>query len=73
MDSMPAEIDEATRQLTRMQIESQALSRETSAESRQRLGELKREIADREESVNALKSRWQAEKDSLGQLKPLKE
>ncbi len=73
LDSMPAEIDEANRQLTRMQIESQALSRETSGDSKQRLGELKREIADREESVNALKSRWQAEKDSLGQLKPLKE
>ncbi len=72
LDSMPAEIDEANRQLTRMQIESQALSRETSGDSKQRLGELKREIADREESVNALKSRWQAEKESLGQLKPLK-
>src|SRR3984885_14491341 len=72
LDSMPAEIDEANRQLTRMQIESQALSRETSGDSKQRLGELKREIADREESVNALKSRWQAEKDSLRPLKPLK-
>ncbi len=72
LDSMPAEIDEANRQLTRMQIEAQALSRETSGDSKQRLGELKREIADREESVNALKSRWQAEKESLGQLKPLK-
>ncbi|HEV3303013.1 MAG TPA: AAA family ATPase, partial [Planctomycetaceae bacterium] len=73
LDSMPAEIDEANRQLTRMQIEAQALARETSSESKQRLGELKREIADREEEVNALKSRWQAEKESLGQLKPLKE
>ncbi len=56
MDSMPVEIDEATRQLTRMQIEAAALARETSAESRQRLEELKREIADREEEVNALKT-----------------
>jgi ATP-dependent Clp protease ATP-binding subunit ClpB len=73
LDSMPAEIDEANRQLTRMQIEAQALTREKSGDSKQRLGELKREIADREEEVNALKSRWQAEKESLGQLKPLKE
>jgi ATP-dependent Clp protease ATP-binding subunit ClpB len=73
LDSMPAEIDEANRQLTRMQIEAQALTRETSSESKQRLGELKREIADREEEVNALKGRWQAEKESLSQLKPLKE
>jgi ATP-dependent Clp protease ATP-binding subunit ClpB len=73
IDSMPVEIDEATRQLTRMQIESQALARETSAESRERLEELKREIADREESVSALKSRWQAEKDALSKVQPLKE
>src|SRR5580704_8093463 len=65
MDSMPVEIDEATRQLTRMQIEAAALDREKSPESRQRLEELKREIADREEEVNALKTRWQTEKDSL--------
>src|SRR6202451_3275463 len=69
MDSMPAEIDEATRQLTRMQIEAAALDRETSAESRQRLEELKREIADREEEVNALKTRWQTEKDSLSKVR----
>jgi ATP-dependent Clp protease ATP-binding subunit ClpB len=73
LDSMPAEIDEANRQLTRMQIEAQALSREKSSESKERLGELKREIADREEQVNALKSRWQNEKEALSQLKPLKE
>jgi len=73
MDSMPAEIDEATRQLTRMQIEAAALTRETSAESRQRLDELKREIADREEEVNALKTRWQTEKDGLSKVRPLKE
>jgi ATP-dependent Clp protease ATP-binding subunit ClpB len=73
MDSMPVEIDEATRQLTRMQIEAAALARETSSESRQRLEELKREIADREEVVNALKTRWQTEKDSLSKVRPLKE
>jgi ATP-dependent Clp protease ATP-binding subunit ClpB len=73
IDSMPAEIDEETRQLTRMQIEAQALSLEKSPESRQRLEELKREIADREERVMALKSRWQIEKDALSRLRPLKE
>lgn len=73
IDSMPAEIDEATRQLTRMQIESQALARETSSDSKQRLDELKRQIADREEEVNSLKARWQSEKESLSQLQPLKE
>jgi len=73
IDSMPAEIDEATRQLTRMQIEATALAKETSAESRQRLDELKKQIADREEDVNSLKTRWENEKVELSQLQPLKE
>jgi ATP-dependent Clp protease ATP-binding subunit ClpB len=73
IDSMPAEIDEATRQLTRMQIEATALARETSADSKQRLDELKRQIADREEEVNALKARWESEKQALGQRQPLTE
>jgi ATP-dependent Clp protease ATP-binding subunit ClpB len=73
IDSMPVEIDEATRQLTRMQIEATALANEKSAESRERLDDLRRAIADREESVNQLKARWQAEKEALARLRPLQE
>jgi ATP-dependent Clp protease ATP-binding subunit ClpB len=73
IDSMPVEIDEATRQLTRMQIEAAALSTEKSAESRERLATLKKEIAEREERVTSLKAKWQAEKDVLSGLKPLQE
>ncbi len=73
IDSMPVEIDEATRTLTRMQIEAAALATEKSSESRDRHEQLKREIADREEKVNALKGRWQAEKEVLSGLKPLQE
>lgn len=73
IDSMPAEIDEATRQLTRMQIEAAALEKETSEDSRERLQELKRQIAEREESTNQLKARWEAEKAALSGIKPLKE
>jgi ATP-dependent Clp protease ATP-binding subunit ClpB len=73
IDSMPVEIDEATRQLTRMQIEATALANEKSAESRERLAELRRAIADREEAVNQLKARWQAEKEALSRLRPLQE
>ena len=73
IDSMPTEIDEATRQLTRMQIEATALATEKSPDSRERLDDLRRVIADREESVNQLKTRWQVEKDALSRLRPLKE
>ena len=73
IDSMPAEIDEATRQLTRMQIEAAALERETSDDSRERLSELRRQIAENEESTNQLKVKWEAEKAAISGLKPLKE
>ncbi len=73
MDSMPAEIDEATRNLTRLQIEAAALASEPSADSKARLQDLRKQIADREESVNALKTRWQVEKEALTGIRPLKE
>ncbi len=73
MDSMPVEIDEATRQLTRLQIEAAALAKESTADSQTRLQHLRKEIAEREESVKALKARWEAEKSALSGLRPLKE
>ena len=73
IDSMPIEIDEATRNLTRMQIEAAALATEKSSESRERYEQLKKEIADREEKVNALKGKWLAEKEILSGFKPLQE
>ncbi|MGV2340253.1 MAG UNVERIFIED_CONTAM: AAA family ATPase [Planctomycetaceae bacterium] len=73
IDSMPVEIDEATRQLTRMQIEAAALEKEASDDSRERLQELRRQIAEREETTSQLKARWEAEKSALSGIKPLKE
>ncbi|MCR9197440.1 MAG: ATP-dependent chaperone ClpB [Planctomycetaceae bacterium] len=73
IDSMPAEIDEATRTLTRMQIEAAALEKETSDDSKERLAELRRQIAENEESTNQLKAKWEVEKAAISGLKPLKE
>ncbi len=73
MDSMPVEIDEATRQLTRMQIEAAALGKEAGADNQSRLQTLRKEIAEREDSVKALKARWEAEKSALSGLRPLQE
>ncbi len=73
IDSMPAEIDEATRTLTRMQIEAAALEQETSGDSKERLADLRRQIAENEESTNQLKAQWEAEKAAISGLKPLRE
>jgi ATP-dependent Clp protease ATP-binding subunit ClpB len=73
IDSMPAEIDEATRLLTRLQIEAAALEKETSDDSRERLQDLRRQIAEREATTSQLKARWELEKTALSGIKPLKE
>ena len=73
IDSMPVEIDEATRDLTRMQIEAAALATESSDDSKQRHEELQREIAERSEEVDRLKAKWQNEKEVLSDYKPLQE
>ncbi len=73
IDSMPADIDEATRHLTRMQIEAAALERETGDDAVQRLADLRREIADRQEEVSALKAQWESEKSLLTSIQPIRE
>jgi ATP-dependent Clp protease ATP-binding subunit ClpB len=73
IDSMPVEIDEATRQLTRLQIEATALRKETDAASRDRLARIEREIAENTERISELKARWQSEKQVLGRVQPLKQ
>jgi ATP-dependent Clp protease ATP-binding subunit ClpB len=73
IDSMPAEIDEATRQLTRLQIEATALEQEAAPETKERLAGLRKQIADREEEVRRLKTKWQAEKEVISNVRPLKE
>ncbi len=73
IDSMPQEIDEATRLLTRLQIEATALKKESDPASRERLKKIEKEIADINERISGLKARWQAEKQLLGKVQPLKQ
>jgi ATP-dependent Clp protease ATP-binding subunit ClpB len=73
IDSMPVELDEATRQLTRLQIEATALRKETDDASRERLHLIEREIAEIQEQNSELRARWQNEKQVLGRVQPLKQ
>ena len=73
IDSRPVEIDELQRTVDRMRMEELALERETDEGSVQRLAELRRERADREEELGALTSRWEQEKQGLNRVGELKE
>ena len=73
IDSMPSELDEAMRRAMQLEIEREALKKETDQASRDRLAKLEKELAELNETINALKARWQAEKDSVQRLRGLRE
>ena len=64
IDSMPAELDEITRRVMRLEIEEAALDKETDAASRRRLEELRRELADLRAQADAMRAQWEAERQA---------
>ena len=72
IDSMPEEVDAAERKLTQMQIEEQALMKESDQASQERLEALRREIATAQEDLDKRKAEWQNEKDAIEHVQNLK-
>ncbi len=73
IDSMPSELDEITRRVMQLEIEKQALKKETDEASRQRLAKLEKELADLKGQADALRAQWQAEKDTVQKLRDLRQ
>jgi len=73
IDSMPAELDEITRRVMRMEIEEAALKKEKDKASLERLDALRRELADLKGQRDALKAQWEDEKTSIGAVQSLRE
>ena len=72
LDSMPVEIDATTRQLTQLQIEEQALMKETDDASKERLEALRQEIAEVQEKLNVQKAGWLNQKNAIDYVQELK-
>ena len=72
IDSMPEEVDAAERKLIQMQIEEQALMKETDMASQERLEKLRHDIAAAQESLDSQKAEWQNEKDAIVDVQNLK-
>ncbi len=72
IDSMPVEIDTLERRIRTLQIEKQALTKETDRASQDRTAAIDRELAEVMEESSALKTRWQTEKDAIGGLREKK-
>ena len=65
IDSMPAELDEVGRRIMQLEIEREALRKETDKASVERLAKLEKELADLKEEQTRLQSHWQQEKDAI--------
>ena len=73
IDSMPAELDEITRKVMRLEIEEAALKKEKDKASKERLETLRKELADLKEVSLTMKSQWDDEKQSVNELQALRE
>ena len=73
IDSMPAELDEASRRIMQLEIERQALIRETDKDSIDRLAVLEKELAGLKEQADIMKAQWESEKSNIGRVKELKQ
>ena len=73
IDSMPAELDELTRRVMRLEIEEAALDKETDPASKARLENLRRELADLRSQADAMRAQWEAERQALRKVQALRE
>jgi ATP-dependent Clp protease ATP-binding subunit ClpB len=73
IDSMPTELDEASRRIMQLEIEREALRKESDDASRTRLEKLEKELAELHEATDELRARWQREKDVVAQTRSIRE
>jgi ATP-dependent Clp protease ATP-binding subunit ClpB len=73
IDSMPEELDQLERKCMQLEIEREALKKETDTASVERLASVEREIAEMREGTDALKATWQVEKDLIASVRAAKE
>ncbi|NLD10820.1 MAG: AAA domain-containing protein, partial [Clostridiales bacterium] len=73
IDSMPSELDEISRKIMQLEIEKQALSKETDKGSRSRLETLEKELAQRKDENASMRAQWESEKAAISQVKDTKQ
>ncbi|MDH5428006.1 MAG: ATP-dependent chaperone ClpB [Nitrospirota bacterium] len=73
IDSMPAEMDVISRKVLQLEIEREALKKETDTGSQTRLANLEQELQGKQQTLAELKSRWDAEKAAVSKLQELRQ
>ncbi|MFH7319737.1 ATP-dependent chaperone ClpB [Desulfurivibrio sp. D14AmB] len=72
IDSMPTEIDEVERKKIMLEIEREALRKESDKSSQERLAKVEAELADCNENLNGMKGHWNLEKETIQQIRAIK-
>jgi ATP-dependent Clp protease ATP-binding subunit ClpB len=73
IDSMPSELDEILRRTMQLEIEREALKKETDAISKDRLARIEKELAELKTQASALQAQWQTEKEGVQRVRALRE
>jgi len=73
LESMPEELEGLERRILQLEIEREALRKEKDPASRERLAALEKELSNQKASRDALKARWESEKNAIGDLQKLRE
>ena len=72
IDSMPSDLDAATRRITQLEIEEAALRKEKDKGSKERLQALRKELADLRAEAEAMRGQWEEEKAAIAELRQLR-
>ena len=72
IDSLPAELDELERQIRQLEIEREALRKESDKASKARFTGIEKQLAELTEKRTALRSRWDREKEVISRIRKLK-
>ena len=72
IESQPTELDKIERRMLQLNIEKQALSKETDPASKERLAQLEKQLAEAEASRSAMRAQWQNEKTVIEEIRKLK-
>lgn len=73
MNSMPTELDIIRRDIMVLEIEEASVKKENDPDSKRRLEELRHEISEKKDNFNALKAKWEEEKEAINKVSVLKE
>ena len=73
IDSLPQELDDIRRRIMQLEIEEAALKKDDDEITKAHLAEVQKELAEKREAFNAMKAKWESEKNAIGKVTKLRE